>query len=1065
MKKTTFHLPFIRANFFGELFAKGLKTFIVLTLCLFVTESYSQTPPVFLNGSPTVTNYENNTLSIDFEIDKGNTVAVAVLTAGSPTPLFFEVLIASPGFPVGVVSSEYIDGLSAGSYTAYISGLSDNTTYDVYLTTWCGVTNQCFGDVTSIIGVNTGAIVPTDSTAPVFENATPLVTGITASELTLTTDIDEEGTIYYVVLPDESTLPSSTEVKNGTGSGGAMAILNNSVTVSSDPFSYDFNISGLDEATAYDIYVVAQDNQTVPNLQASPTLVNFTTLDITSPAAILTSDTLDDPNNVNSVTISVDFSENVMGFDLTDFSATNSTLSALTTVNDSTYTLITSPISDGIVSLQLPSSTVTDSSGNANTASNTLTWVYDGTAPLGYDVDIVQSPINIENDDAVGFTFSGAEVGTTYNYIFTSDGGAGTVTGSGTILTATGEVSLIDISSLPDGIITLNFTLTDTAGNEGAAAIDSETKDTIAPTAPSTPDLDTSSDTCDSDTDDITTVTTPTFNGSSEVNATINLISNIEGNIGTTVADGSGNWSIVASDLSLGLHIITATATDSAGNTSTESSPLSITITELDDASFSYSASTYCVNEADPTPTVTGLTGGTFSTTSGLSLNPASGAIDVSTSTPGTYTVSYTTVGTCSNSSDVVVTINALDDASFSYSASTYCVNEADPTPTVTGLTGGTFSTTSGLSLNPASGTIDVSASTPGTYTVSYTTVGTCSNSSDVVVTINALDDASFSYSASTYCVNEADPTPTVTGLTGGTFSTTSGLSLNPASGAIDVSTSIPGTYTVSYTTVGTCSNSSDVVVTINALDDASFSYSASTYCVNEADPTPTVTGLTGGTFSTTSGLSLNPASGAIDVSASTPGTYTVSYTTVGTCSNSSDVVVTINALDDASFGYNSSTYVQTGVDPMPVITGLTGGSFIASPAGLSIDPSSGLIDVSLSTPGTYTITYTTSGVCSNSFDVVVVIESTLSLNDNKTFAENLSIYPNPAENVLFVNNTSNVAIDTVKIYDLQGRLVKFVTFAKLENGINLQDLESASYFMVLTSKENKTVIKRFIKK
>ena len=114
------------------------------------------------------------------------------------------------------------------------------------------------------------------------------------------------------------------------------------------------------------------------------------------------------------------------------------------------------------------------------------------------------------------------------------------------------------------------------------------------------------------------------------------------------------------------------------------------------------------------------------------------------------------------------VTINALDDASFSYSASAYCVDASDPTPTITGLVGGTFSSTVGLSITAGSGAIDISASTPGTYSVTYTTNGTCPNSSNVSVTINALDDASFNYSAAAYCVDASDPTPTITGLVGG---------------------------------------------------------------------------------------------------------------------------------------------------------------------------------------------------------------------------------------------------------------------------------------------------------
>jgi len=66
------------------------------------------------------------------------------------------------------------------------------------------------------------------------------------------------------------------------------------------------------------------------------------------------------------------------------------------------------------------------------------------------------------------------------------------------------------------------------------------------------------------------------------------------------------------------------------------------------------------------------------------------------------------------------VTINALDDASFSYSTSSYCSDASDPSPTITGLSGGSFSSTVGLSI-ASNGTIDVSASIPNIYSVTYT--------------------------------------------------------------------------------------------------------------------------------------------------------------------------------------------------------------------------------------------------------------------------------------------------------------------------------------------------------
>ena len=265
----------------------------------------------------------------------------------------------------------------------------------------------------------------------------------------------------------------------------------------------------------------------------------------------------------------------------------------------------------------------------------------------------------------------------------------------------------------------------------------------------------------------------------------------------------------------------------------------------------------------------------------------------------------------------VSLTTTRRENANFSYLASAYCLNGTDPIPTITGASGGSFSSSGGLIINSSTGQIDLSASTPGTYTVNYNTPGYCDGDEDRVVTINTLDNASFSYSDPFYCVNSVDPTPTISGLAGGTFSSTAGLSLNASTGKIDVSTSTPGSYTVTYTTSGACSNSSSVSVTINASYDASFSYSAAAYCLDATDPTPTITGLAGGTFSSTGGLSINSGTGQIDVSASTPGNYIVTYTTSVTCPNCSSVSLTIN-------NSTTSTDVKVACESYTWINGMT---------------------------------------------------------------------------------------------------------------------------------------------
>jgi hypothetical protein len=100
--------------------------------------------------------------------------------------------------------------------------------------------------------------------------------------------------------------------------------------------------------------------------------------------------------------------------------------------------------------------------------------------------------------------------------------------------------------------------------------------DQVAPAAPSAPDLAAASDSGVSNTDNITSVTAPTFTGTAEAGSTATLLD------GTTVI-GTGiatdrTWTITAATLSVGTHGITATAADLAGNTSVASAALDVTI-------------------------------------------------------------------------------------------------------------------------------------------------------------------------------------------------------------------------------------------------------------------------------------------------------------------------------------------------------------------------------------------------------------------------------------------------------------------------------------------------------
>ena len=158
---------------------------------------------------------------------------------------------------------------------------------------------------------------------------------------------------------------------------------------------------------------------------------------------------------------------------------------------------------------------------------------------------------------------------------------------------------------------------------------------------------------------------TPTVSG----NEGSGTFSSTAGLVFVSTSTGEVN---ISSSTAGATYLITYTDTNAATAT------FSLTINNLDNAAFAYSASSYEPTGLDPTPTITGLTGGTFSSTSGLvfvdsgtNTGSSTGQIDLSATTEATYTITYDTTSSgssvCPNTSTQTVDI-ALSGISNVYS-------------------------------------------------------------------------------------------------------------------------------------------------------------------------------------------------------------------------------------------------------------------------------------------------------------------------------------------------------------------------------------------------------------
>jgi gliding motility-associated-like protein len=350
-----------------------------------------------------------------------------------------------------------------------------------------------------------------------------------------------------------------------------------------------------------------------------------------------------------------------------------------------------------------------------------------------------------------------------------------------------------------------------------------------------------------------------------------------------------------------------------------------------------------------------------------LIINPA---------TTTTYTAFLESCSGVNYTEDVTVTV-VDPDPSFVYDPF-YCTY-GTASPTITGDPGGTFtSVPAGLVLDPATGEIDLAASTPGSYSVTYSIGGLCPESATDFFTIITDPDATIAYDATSYCAT-GTTTPTLIETAGGTFTASpAGLVINPTTGVVNLATGTVGTtYTITYTVGTLCISDYSVTITIVADDDPTVTYSASNYC-----PTGTTTPVIitpGGTFTVSpAGLDVDPATGTIDLTTGAIGTtYTITYNTpAGPCTSTGTTTVTIDPLDDAGFGYSASSYCPTGTMAPAFITE-PGGTFTIAPPTMGINPATGVVNLATGDVGTtYTITYTTAaGPCSNSSTETITID------------------------------------------------------------------------------------------
>jgi uncharacterized repeat protein (TIGR01451 family) len=308
------------------------------------------------------------------------------------------------------------------------------------------------------------------------------------------------------------------------------------------------------------------------------------------------------------------------------------------------------------------------------------------------------------------------------------------------------------------------------------------------------------------------------------------------------------------------------------------------------------------------------------------------------------YNVTVTDGLGCTGVANGSITVNPLPAANTGLDQS-ICSGQS---ATLTATGGGSYL----WSTLETSATITVTPTATANYTVTVTNGNGCTNTDEVVVTVNPLPTANTGIDQS-ICAGQS---ATLTATGGGSYL----WSTLETSATITVTPTATANYTVTVTNGNGCTNTDEVVVTVNPLPTANTG-SDQSICAGQS---ATLTATGGGSYL----WSTLETSATITVTPTATANYTVTVTNGNGCTNTDEVVVTVNPLPTANTGSDQS--ICAGQSATLTATG--GSSYLWSTL-----ETSATITVTPTATATYIVTVTDGNGCTSSDSVAVNTLST----------------------------------------------------------------------------------------
>jgi gliding motility-associated-like protein len=208
-------------------------------------------------------------------------------------------------------------------------------------------------------------------------------------------------------------------------------------------------------------------------------------------------------------------------------------------------------------------------------------------------------------------------------------------------------------------------------------------------------------------------------------------------------------------------------------------------------------------------------------------------------------------------------------------------------------------------------------------------------------------------------------PTVNVTATGGVSYLWSNGTTTIGTTAELSITT--PGTYTVTVTAANGCSDTESIVITQDKSVTAGIINNTEKSVLTCTTPAISVTATGGVSYSWSNGSAVIGT--AAELSITTPGTYTVTATSANGCTDTESVVITEDKSVTAGITNNTEKSVLTCTTPTISVTATGGASYSWSNGTATVGTAA---ELSITAPGTYTVTATSANGCSDTESIVI---------------------------------------------------------------------------------------------